>query len=91
MHFELDMTERKEKSVNVIIELKELMLGIGIEESIVNEVDPEQMIAGHVMDSADYPAFIVAVEERYGVKITDRYSLKLRSLNDFKNFINPGL
>ena len=85
------MTERKEKSVNVIIELKELMLGIGIEESIVNEVDPEQMIAGHVMDSADYPAFIVAVEERYGVKITDRYSLKLRSLNDFKNFINPGL
>ncbi len=73
----------------VINELKELMLRIGIDESIVREVDPAQAIAGHVMDSADYPAFIVAVEERYGVKIADRYSLKLRSLNDFKNFIDP--
>ncbi len=74
----------------VINELKELMLRIGIDESIVREVDPAQAIAGHVMDSADYPAFIVAVEERYRVKIADRYSLKLRSLNDFKNFIVPG-
>lgn len=76
--------------MNVINELKELMLGIGIEESIVGEVDPAQTIAGRIMDSADYPAFIVAVEERYGVKIDDRYALKLRSLNDFRNFISPA-
>ncbi len=74
----------------MINELKELMLKIGIDESIVKELEPTQPIAGHIMDSADYPAFIVAMEERYGVKIADRYSLKLRSLNDFKNFISPG-
>ncbi len=76
--------------MTIINELKDLMLKIGIDDDIVREVGPDQAIAGHVMDSADYPAFIVAVEERYGVKIADRYSLKLRSLNDFKNFIKPG-
>jgi acyl carrier protein len=71
-------------------ELKEVMLKIGIEESIVKEVGPAQPIAGRVMDSADYPAFLVAVEERYGVAIEDRYALKLKSLNDFVNFIDGG-
>ncbi len=73
--------------MKVINELKELMLRIGIDGSIVSEIDPELPLAGHVIDSVDYPSFVVAVEERYGIKIADRYSLKLRSLNDFKNFI----
>ncbi len=76
--------------MTVIEELKELMLKIGVDEKTVKEVEPTQPIAGHVMDSADYPAFIVAIEERFAVKIADRYSLKLKSLNDFKNFIYPG-
>ncbi|HEX9024342.1 MAG TPA: acyl carrier protein [Geobacteraceae bacterium] len=73
-----------------IEELKELMLKIGITESVVSEVKPAQAICGRVMDSADYPAFLVAVEERYGVQIEDRYALKLKSLNDFIRFINEG-
>jgi acyl carrier protein len=80
----------KEGNMTIISELKKLMLQIGVEDGIVNTVDPDERIAGRVMDSIDYPAFIVAVEERYGVKIADRYSLKLRSLNDFKDFISPG-
>lgn len=76
--------------MSAIDELKELMLKIGIKEYIVNETDPVQPLAGRAMDSIDYPAFIAAVEERYGIIITDRYSLKLRSLNDFMNFINDG-
>jgi acyl carrier protein len=71
-----------------IEELKELMLKIGIEKEIVNGITPAQPIAGRVMDSADYPAFLVAVEERYGVTIDDRYALKLKSLNNFVDFIN---
>ena len=71
-------------------ELKEVMLKIGIEEGIVKEVSPGQPIAGRVMDSADYPAFLVALEERYGVQIEDRYALKLKSLDDFANFINSA-
>ena len=76
--------------MNAIDELKELMLKIGIKECIVNDTDPAQPLAGRAMDSIDYPAFIAAVEERYGIIFNDRYSLKLRSLNDFMNFINDG-
>jgi acyl carrier protein len=78
------------RKMNVIDELKELMLKIGIKESIVNEVNPAMPLAGRAMDSLAYSAFLVAVEERYGIKIIDRYALKLKSLNDFANFINPG-
>jgi acyl carrier protein len=42
------------------------------------------------MDSVDYPAFLAAVEERFGVRIEDRYALKLKSLNDFMNYISEG-
>jgi len=73
-----------------IDELKGLMMKIGIDGSIVDEVKPAQAICGRIMDSADYPAFLVAVEERYGVWIEDRYALKLKSLNDFVNLINAG-
>lgn len=76
--------------MDVIGELKKIMLEIGIEESIVNDIKPDERIAGSAMDSTDYPAFLVEVEERYGIAITDRYSLKLRTLNDFKNLICPG-
>ncbi len=73
-----------------IEEIKELMLKIGIKEEIVKEVKPAQAICGRIMDSADYPAFLVALEERYGVTIEDRYALKLKSLNDFIRLINEG-
>ena len=76
--------------MNVIDELKELMVKIGIKDSVVNEVNPAMPLAGRVMDSLAYSAFLVAVEERYGVKILDRYALKLKSMNDFANFINTG-
>lgn len=73
--------------MNIINELKDIMLKIGIKESVVNEVDLAQPLAGRVMDSLAYSAFLVAVEERYGIKIVDRYALKLKSLNDFMNLI----
>ncbi len=71
-------------------EIKGLMLKIGIKEEIVNDVKPAQAICGRIMDSADYPAFLVAVEERYGVAIDDRYALKLKSLDDFVEYVNRG-
>jgi acyl carrier protein len=74
----------------VINELKEMMLDIGIEERIVNGVDPEEILAGHVMDSVHYTAFIVAIEERFKIRVSDRYALKLRTLNDFSGYIKPA-
>ncbi len=73
--------------MKVINELKTLLRRIGVDDRMVDDLDPELPLAGHVIDSVDYPSFIVAVEERYGVKIADRYSLKLRSLSDFNDYV----
>jgi len=75
-------------TMSAINELKGLMLNIGVEERVVNDVGPDQVLAKNVLDSVDYTAFIVAIDERYGIKVTDRYALKLRTLNDFVNYIN---
>ena len=40
------------------------------------------------MTILDMSQFIKEFEERYGVIIDDRYALRLKSLNDFMNFVN---
>jgi acyl carrier protein len=74
--------------MDIIAELKNLMLKVGVEESVVSELTPYLPLAGHVMDSMGYTAFIVAVEERFGVTIADDPDKPfIRSLNDFKKLI----
>lgn len=73
-----------------INELKELMLNIGVDEEIVACVDPLEALSMQGVDSLDCPAFAMAVEERYGVNISDDESLKLKTLNDFANYINAA-
>ena len=63
-----------------IDELKELMLGIGIDADTVNAVDP-----------LDWPIFIIAVEKRYAIVISDSDSLKLKTLNDFIHLLNENI
>jgi acyl carrier protein len=66
-----------------IDELKELMLNVGINGNIVAGVNPAELLSIQGVDSLDFPAFAVAVEERYGVKISDSDSLRLKTLNDY--------
>lgn len=73
-----------------INELKALMLDIGVNEEIVAGVDPAKPLSLQGVDSVDCPAFAVAVEERYGVKIADADSLKLKTLEDFANYITAA-
>ncbi len=73
-----------------IYELKELMLNIGVDGDIVAGVDPAEPLSLQGVDSMDCPAFAMAVEERYGVKISDADSLRLKTLNDFANYINAA-
>jgi acyl carrier protein len=73
-----------------INELKELMLNIGINRDIVAGVDPGEALSLQGVDSVDCPAFAVAVEERYGVKLSDADSLKLKTLNDFAQYISAA-
>lgn len=73
-----------------INELKELMLNIGVKGDIVAGVDPAEALSMQGVDSLDCPAFALAVEERYGVKVSDADSLRLKTLNDFANYINAA-
>ena len=68
-------------------ELKELMLEQGIEDEVVNGINPDWPLMRHVFDSLGYTRFVVGVEERFGVRVTDRYSLRIRSLNDFAGLV----
>jgi len=71
-----------------IDELKALMLEIGVDENVVNSLDPAAPLALQGTDSMDFPIFAGAVEERYGVAISDDDGFKLKTLNDFEKFIN---
>ncbi|HOI16295.1 MAG TPA: phosphopantetheine-binding protein [Geobacteraceae bacterium] len=73
-----------------IEELKELMLNIGIEEDLVRGVNPAEPLSLQGVDSVDCPAFAMAVEERYGVRISDTDSLRLKTLNDFADYISAA-
>jgi len=73
-----------------IEELKELMLNIGIEEDLVRGVNPAEPLSLQGVDSVDCPAFAMAVEERYGVGISDTDSLRLKTLNDFADYISAA-
>ena len=69
-------------------ELKALMLAIGMEDSLVQGIDASRPLTQQGMDSVDYPAFALALEERYGRTISDADSLRLKTLEDFLAFAN---
>ena len=67
--------------------LKELMLATGLDAELVSRLDPERPLIQQGVDSVDYPGFILAFEEAYGVKVSDADSLRLKTLNDFMHFV----
>lgn len=68
-------------------DLKALMLQTGIDSALINSLDPTVPLAAQGFDSIDYPTFAVALEERYKVSISDTDSLRLRTLQDFVDFV----
>jgi acyl carrier protein len=81
---------KKEIDMITINELKGLMLEIGVEQKIVNGLDPMAALSLQGVDSVDCPAFAAALEDRYGINITDEAALKLKTLNDFEKYINQA-
>jgi len=77
--------------MDVAGELKKVILGLGVERSVVDSINPGWPLAGHVLDSLAYGEFVAAAEERFGVKIVDRYRLRLISLNDFTGYVTERL
>lgn len=71
-----------------VTEMKELMLKIGMEPELVEGLDPALPLSTQGVDSVDCPAFAVALEEKYDVKLTDTDSLRIKTINDFVDFVN---
>ena len=72
-----------------IPELKALMLANGRDAGSVSQLDPVKPLIQQGVDSVDYPRFILAFEEAYGVQVSDAESLRLKTLNDFLSFLTP--
>ena len=66
--------------------LQELMVANGLDADLVSRIDPARPLIQQGVDSVDYPGFIVAFEEAFGIAISDAESLRLKTLNDFVNF-----
>lgn len=77
--------------MDVNAELKELIRGMGIEENVVNSINPEWPLVGHVLDSLAYTEFVAAVESRFRFRMLDRYSLRVTSLNEFAGLVTDVL
>lgn len=76
--------------MTLIDELKQLMLEVGVEPAVVEQLDPSQQLSRQGVDSLDGPAFIMAVEQRYGIAISDTDALRLKTLEDFADRIGTG-
>lgn len=71
-------------------EVKQLMLAIGLNEAMVARIDADAPLSDQGIDSVDYPAFALAAEKQFKVKITDIAALQLKTLADFTRYINAN-
>jgi acyl carrier protein len=76
--------------MELIEELKQLMLEVGVEPAVVEQLDPSRLLAQQGVDSLDGPAFVMAVEKRYGINISDADALRLKTLENFASRIGAG-
>ncbi len=77
--------------MDVTEELKKVILSIGIDRQVVDTINPEWPLVGHVLDSLAYTDFVEAVESRFGFRMLDRYSLRVTSLNEFAGLVTDVL
>lgn len=69
-------------------DLLPLMGEIGLKPALMAALRPELPLMRQGLDSADFPAFVALVEERFDITMDDEETLRLRSLDDFAAYIN---
>jgi acyl carrier protein len=77
--------------MDVTEELKKVILSIGIDKQVVDTINPEWPLSGHVLDSLAYTEFVEALESHFGIRMLDRYSLRVTSLNEFAGLVTEML
>ncbi|NVN90700.1 MAG: hypothetical protein HXX11_08845, partial [Desulfuromonadales bacterium] len=78
-------------TVPVIDQLRELVVQAGGDPQMARELELDRAVALNVLDSIGFTAFIAAIEERFAIRVSDRSSVKLRSLKDFAQYIDAQL
>lgn len=73
--------------MDIIQELRKLLIRVGINEADATEYNQYWPLAGRIMDSVEYSEYLVAVEERFGITFEQQGEFFVRSLNDFKEAI----
>ncbi len=63
------------------------VLAQGIDAESVRGLNAGWPLMRHVFGSLGNTRFVVGMEERFGITAFDRYSLRLRSLNDFAGLV----
>ena len=63
--------------------LKQLVVRAGVSQQTVDRIDPALPLSRQGVDSIAHPLLILAVEDRFGLHISDEQALSLRTLNDF--------
>ncbi len=69
-------------------ELKALLGEIGMRAEVIQALDPAKPLLTQGVDSADYPAFLALLEERFGLDMDAAEGRALRTLEDFAAFLN---
>ena len=75
----------------IIDQLRELIVQVGSDAQTVRELEPDQAVAHNALDSFGFTAFIAAIEERFAIRVSDKSSVKLRSLKDFTQYVEAQL
>jgi len=68
-------------------ELKQLIVRAGVSPQTVDQIDPAVPLSRQGVDSIAHPLLILAVEDQFGVHISDEQALLLRTLNDFLSML----
>lgn len=70
------------------LELKALLGEIGMRPEAAQAVDTAKPLLAQGGDSADYPAFLALLEERFGLDTEGLEGQSLRTLEDFAALLN---
>jgi acyl carrier protein len=68
--------------------LRRLLVEAGVAPVVAEAVRPDVPLLRQGVDSLDFPAFCLAVENRFGLSIEERDSLSLRTLDDFAAYLS---
>jgi acyl carrier protein len=69
-------------------EILKLFVDNGVDQKLVSKIKPDVSLTEQGLDSVDYPAVVVAINEKWGIAITDKEAAKIRTLQDFEKRLN---